>query len=177
MLPTKFQFNWPFRSGDETKNRLSRWQPWWPSLIYDRKNFSYFLSTSHPYAFYQVSSQLAFWCRYPDARHPDASYQVSSQLAQGCRRSRLLKQIVDSAWRTTHNRHMTTDIDRSQQLTMSISCSVGIKSQSCHFCTQYFHLVLFYISTKYHKNIPKGIRLTVQTRNKCTITAKYNKGR
>ena len=28
-------------------------------------------------------------------------------------------------------------------------------------------LVLFYISTKYHKNIPKGIRLTEWTLNQC----------
>ena len=27
------------------------------------------------------------------------------------------------------------------------------------------HLILFYISTKYHQNIPKGIRVTEQTRN------------
>ena len=35
----------------------------------------------------------------------------------------------------------------------------------------------FYISTKYHKNIPKGIHLTEQTRNQCIITVNYNKGR
>ena len=39
------------------------------------------------------------------------------------------------------------------------------------------HLVLFYISTRYHKNIPKGIRLTERTRNQCIIIVKYNKGR
>ena len=33
MLPTKFQVNWPFSSGEEGKNRLSRWLPWWPSWI------------------------------------------------------------------------------------------------------------------------------------------------
>ena len=38
-------------------------------------------------------------------------------------------------------------------------------------------LVLFYISTKNHKNIPKGIQLTERTRNPCMITVKYNKGR
>ena len=27
MLPTKFQVNWPFGSGEEAKNRLSRWPP------------------------------------------------------------------------------------------------------------------------------------------------------
>ena len=35
----------------------SKWQPAW---IYDRHDFSYFWSTSHPNASYQVSSQLAF---------------------------------------------------------------------------------------------------------------------
>ena len=27
MLPTKFQVNWPFASGEEAKNRFSRWLP------------------------------------------------------------------------------------------------------------------------------------------------------
>ena len=45
MLPSNFEVNWPFGSGDEAKNRFSRW---WPSWISDRHDFSYFLSTSHP---------------------------------------------------------------------------------------------------------------------------------
>ena len=69
MLPSKFGVNWPFCSGEEAKNRFSRWRPSW---ITDQNDFSYFWSTSHP----------------------DASYQVSSQVAQGCRRSRLLKQLL-----------------------------------------------------------------------------------
>ena len=40
MLPTKFQVSWPFCSGDEVKNRFSRW---WPSQIYYWNDFSYFL--------------------------------------------------------------------------------------------------------------------------------------
>ena len=60
MLPTKFRVNWSFSSGEEAKNRFSRWLPWWPSWIYDRHDFSYFWSTSHPNASYKVSSQLAF---------------------------------------------------------------------------------------------------------------------
>ena len=48
MLPSKFGVNWPFRSGEEAKNRFSRWRPWRPSWIYNQKDFSYFLSTSHP---------------------------------------------------------------------------------------------------------------------------------
>ena len=80
MLASKFGVNWPFGSGEEAKNRFSRWRPSW---ISDRNDFSYFLSKSHP----------------------DASYQVSSQLAKGCRRSRLLKQLL-----TPHNaRRCTTD--------------------------------------------------------------------
>ena len=41
MLPSNFGVNWPFGSG-EVKNRFSRWQPWPPSWISDRHNFSYF---------------------------------------------------------------------------------------------------------------------------------------
>ena len=41
MLPTKFQINLPFGSGEEVKNRFSRWQPWQPSWISDQKCFSY----------------------------------------------------------------------------------------------------------------------------------------
>ena len=40
MLPSKFGVNWPFGSGEEAKNRFSRWQPWWPSWISDRHYFS-----------------------------------------------------------------------------------------------------------------------------------------
>ena len=69
MLPSKFGVNWPLGSGEEVKNRFSRR---WPSWISDRHDFSYFLSTGHP----------------------DASYQVLSQLAQGCRRSKLLKRLL-----------------------------------------------------------------------------------
>ena len=42
MLPTKFGVNWPFGSGEEAKNRFSRWRPWRPSWISDRNDFSYF---------------------------------------------------------------------------------------------------------------------------------------
>ena len=60
MIPTKFQDNRPFDSGEETKNRFSIWPPWNPSWISDRNDFSYVWSTSRPDASYQVSSQLAF---------------------------------------------------------------------------------------------------------------------
>ena len=87
MLPSKFGVNWPFSSGEEAKNRFSRWRPSW---ISNRHNFSYFWSTSHP----------------------DASYQVSSQLAQGCRRSRLLKQLLTphDGRRRMHDGHWLTTI-------------------------------------------------------------------
>ena len=45
MLPTKFRVNWPFGSGEEAKNKFSRWLPWRPSWISDWHNFSHFLST------------------------------------------------------------------------------------------------------------------------------------
>ena len=41
-LPSKFGVNWPFGSGEETKNRFSRWPPWQPSWISDQHDFSYF---------------------------------------------------------------------------------------------------------------------------------------
>ena len=62
MLPTKFRVNWPFGS-EEAKDRFSRWPPWRPSWISVQNDFSYFYSTSHPNASYQVSSQLLFWFR------------------------------------------------------------------------------------------------------------------
>ena len=41
MIPTKFQVNWPFGSGEEAKNRFSRWLPLPPSWISDLNDFSY----------------------------------------------------------------------------------------------------------------------------------------
>ena len=63
MLPSKFGVNWPFGSGEEAKNRFSRWLPWQPSWISDQNDFSYFWSTSHPNASCHVWSQLAFGFR------------------------------------------------------------------------------------------------------------------
>ena len=42
MLPIKFQVNWPFCSGEEAKNKFSRWRPWWPCWISDQNSFSCF---------------------------------------------------------------------------------------------------------------------------------------
>ena len=90
MLPSKFGVKWPFSSGEEAKNRFSRWRPLRPSWISDRHDFRYFWSTSHL----------------------DASLQVSSQLAQGCRRRRLLKQLLTphDGWCMTDNGHWLTTI-------------------------------------------------------------------
>ena len=41
MLPTKFQINWHFSSG-EANNRFSRWRQWRPSWICDWNEISYF---------------------------------------------------------------------------------------------------------------------------------------
>ena len=84
MLPTKFQVNWPFGSGEEAKNRFSRWPPRGQSWLFDRNVFSYFWSTSHPDASYRVS-QLVFgsgeevknrFSRWPSwiSDHNDISY-------------------------------------------------------------------------------------------------------
>ena len=42
MTLTKLQFNWPFGSGEEVKNRFSRWPPWRPSWIFDRNYLATF---------------------------------------------------------------------------------------------------------------------------------------
>ena len=42
MLPSKFGVHWPLGSGEEAKNRFSRWRPWQPSWISDWHDFSYF---------------------------------------------------------------------------------------------------------------------------------------
>ena len=42
MLPTMFRVNWLLGSGEEAKNRFSRWRPWRPTWISDRHDFSYF---------------------------------------------------------------------------------------------------------------------------------------
>ena len=39
VLSSKFGVNWPFGSGEEAKNRFSRWPPSWISDLHD---FSYF---------------------------------------------------------------------------------------------------------------------------------------
>ena len=58
MLPIKFQVNRPLGSGEEANNRFSRWRPLLPSWISDQNDFSYFLSTCHLDASYQVSNEF-----------------------------------------------------------------------------------------------------------------------
>ena len=52
--------NWLLGYGEEFRNRFSRWQPWqsYAAWISDQNNFTYFWSTIHPDASYQVLSQL-----------------------------------------------------------------------------------------------------------------------
>ena len=120
MLPSKFGVNWPFGSGEEAKNRFSRWRPWRPSWISDRHDFTYFdlqVTPMLPNKFgvswpsvqekkrkidfqdgghgghlgFPIGTILAIFLF---TSHPDASYQVLSKLARGCRRSRLLNQLL-----------------------------------------------------------------------------------
>ena len=118
MLSTMFQVNWPFRSGQEGKNRFSRWPQRWPSWISDQ-TLSAIFDLRHLDS-YQVSGQLAFWFRKRSEKQCFQNcgllgfpirmilaifdLQVTRMLSSkflsifpGFRRSRLLKQIVDAA--------------------------------------------------------------------------------
>ena len=72
MLPTKFQVNWPFSSGEEAKNRFSRWLPWRPSLISGWHNFSFFFDL-------QVTqmSPTKFGVNWPFGAGAEAKYRFS----------------------------------------------------------------------------------------------------
>ena len=52
-----------------------------------------------------------------------------------------------------------------------------VRKEELSFLYKTCCLVLFYISTKYHKNIPNGLWLTERTQNQCIITVRHNKGR
>ena len=58
-----FKSTGPLVQENKWKKRVSRWPPWQPSWISNQNNLSYFRSTSHPNASYQVSSQMAFQFR------------------------------------------------------------------------------------------------------------------
>ena len=93
MLSTKFRVSWPFRSGEEAKDRFLRWRPWRPSCLSDRHDFYFFfylqvtlmLSTKFRVNWPFVSGEEAKnrFARWQPWRHLgfDASYQVSSQWA------------------------------------------------------------------------------------------------
>ena len=99
MPPSKFGVNWPFGSGEEAKNRFSRWRPSWISDRYDFTIFDLQATLMLPSKFRvycPFSSEKEVENRFSRWRpsHPDASFRVSSQMAQGCRESRLLKQLL-----------------------------------------------------------------------------------
>ena len=126
MLPSKFGVNWPFGSGEEAKNRFSRWLPWLPIstilAIFDLQvtpmlpskfgvnwHFGSGEEAKNRFSRWRpswISDRKDFSCFWSTS-HLDASYQVSSQLAQGWRRSRLLKQLLTlhNGWHTTDDRH------------------------------------------------------------------------
>ena len=83
MLPSKFGVNWPFGSGEEAKKKFQDGGHGGHLGFLIRTILAIFLSTFHP----------------------DASYQVSSQLALGCRKRRLVKQLFTphDARRMTHD--------------------------------------------------------------------------
>ena len=72
MLPTKFQVNWPFSSGEEAKNRFSRWLPWRPSWISGWQNFGFFF-------YLQVTqmSPMKFEVNWPFGAGAEAKYRFS----------------------------------------------------------------------------------------------------
>ena len=61
MLPSKFGVNWPLGSGEEAKNRFSRWWLWRPSWISDRHDFSYFWTTNGGHLGFLIGTILAIF--------------------------------------------------------------------------------------------------------------------
>ena len=106
MLPSKFGVHWPFGSGEEAKNRFSRWRPWRPSWISDRHDFSYFWSTSPP----------------------DASYHVNWPRCVGG-----VKAIVDAARRTTHDGHWLPTITHHEHFVLRWVNKAGWTGESIYF--------------------------------------------
>ena len=89
ILPIKFQVIWPLVSREEVQYRISRWQLWWPSLIFSQNNFSCFCSTNCPDTSYQASYHLWFLMGmilvfflffFLSESQPDTSSQFSCQL-------------------------------------------------------------------------------------------------
>ena len=84
-------------------------------------------------------------------------YQIASKFSKGYSSYKADIKLISK----TKHREITPKVRKTELSFLYMTCC----------------LVLFYISTKFHKNIPKGIRLTEQIRNQCIITVKYNKGR
>ena len=74
------QDNRLFISGEETKNKFSRWQPWRPSWIIHRNNFSNFFIYKSPRCFLPSFMSIGL------SVAPDATCRVTSQLALRFRR-------------------------------------------------------------------------------------------
>ena len=57
-LQSKFRLKSTKGLGRDVENWFSRWWLWWPSWIFYRLSFSYFVSARRPNALHQVSTQL-----------------------------------------------------------------------------------------------------------------------
>ena len=87
---------------------------------------------------------------------------ISTQYHQNIPKGLWLTEWTRNQWINTVRQREITPKERKAELSLLyITC----------------RLVLFYISTKYHKNIPQGLWLTEQIRNQWIITVKYNKAR
>ena len=58
-----------------------------------------------------------------------------------------------------------TEWTQNQLLTQVGEITPKVRKPELSFLYTISHLVLFYISTKYHQNIPKGIHVTERTQN------------
>ena len=58
LLQSKFRLKSTKVLGRDVENWFLRWRLWWPSWILNRLSFSYFVSTRHPDAPHQLSTQL-----------------------------------------------------------------------------------------------------------------------
>ena len=70
MLPTNFRVNWPFSSGEEVKNRFSKWLPWQRSWISDGTIL----------AIFDPMSPAKFGVNWPFGAGKEAKYRFSRWL-------------------------------------------------------------------------------------------------
>ena len=65
MPPIKFWVMWTYGLGGDVMCKITKWQPWWPSWILERKFFGNSESLCHSDVSHQVSAQsnLLFWRR------------------------------------------------------------------------------------------------------------------